>query len=163
MWLAVICHSALKSLVSVKSSSTREHPLWTIVRAESFLTNSSALIGQAFLCSLPSPAPLSWEVKFIPSPCLCIFIYNMVSTRLCTYSPKRLSPKGDSSASRHTRPRAGNICYPEDQWPAGNQWTQSVEIKWKAVGLGVSRRYLFKMLPLVTFLAFKIKTCRPTQ
>lgn len=47
--------------------------LWTTVRAESFLTNSSALIGWAFLCSITSPAPLSWEVKFFPSPCVCIF------------------------------------------------------------------------------------------
>lgn len=57
-------------------------PLWTIVRAESFLSNSSALIGLAFLCSLPIPAPLSWEVKFFTTPCYCIFICNMVSKRL---------------------------------------------------------------------------------
>lgn len=62
-------------------------PLWTIVRAESlfcfalFLTNSFALIGQTFLCSFPGPAALNWEVKFFPSPCLCVFIYNMVSKR----------------------------------------------------------------------------------
>ena len=84
----------------------------TIVRAESFLTNSSALIGQAFLYSLPSPslAPLSWEVKFFPSPCRCVFIYSMISTRLWMHSSKRLSFKGDGSASSHTR-TAGYVCH----------------------------------------------------